>query len=108
MGKILEMTPSVIKRDRFHEVMRFFHLSDNIRLDKAYKKFFKVRPLIDLLKERLLSYFQVTDNSDNLSIVESMVPLIKILLNNISRACQYALETRFAYIISYYFGVCYE
>ena len=57
-------------RDRFDEIMRYMHLSDNNNLD-ATDKFSKVRPLLAMLNERFLLYFV---KERNLSIDESMIP----------------------------------
>lgn len=61
---------SAMTRDRFDDIMRYLHLSDNARLD-AEDKMAKVRPLMSMLNERFLKYFIKTQN---LSIDESMVP----------------------------------
>lgn len=57
-------------RDRFDEIMRYFHLADNNRLDKD-DKFAKLRPLFNSLNQSFLALFR---NESYLSIDESMVP----------------------------------
>lgn len=57
-------------RDRFDEIMRFTHVSDNNDLDPT-DKFSKVRPLLTKLNERFMQYFL---KEKNLSIDESMIP----------------------------------
>lgn len=57
-------------RDRFDEIMRYFHLADNNRLDKD-DKFAKLRPLFNILNQSFLKMFR---HETHLSIDESMVP----------------------------------
>lgn len=52
---------SAMTRDRFDDIMRYLHLSDNARLD-AEDKMAKVRPLMSMLNERFLKYFIKTQN----------------------------------------------
>ena len=61
---------SVITRDRFDEMMRYLHISDNTHLDTE-DRMAKVRPLLVMLNERFLTCFIKTQN---LSIDESMIP----------------------------------
>ena len=61
---------SAMTRDRFDEMMRFLHVSDNTNLD-AQDKMAKVRPLVSMLNERFLHHFIPCQN---LSIDESMIP----------------------------------
>ncbi|XP_036332246.1 piggyBac transposable element-derived protein 3-like [Rhagoletis pomonella] len=61
---------SAMSRNRFEELLRYFHVSDNNNLDKE-DKFSKVRPLWDLCNERWVKYFP---GDKNLSIDESMIP----------------------------------
>lgn len=65
-----EAISSAMSRDRFDEIQRYLHLSDNNQLDPN-DRFSKVRPLLDLLNERFLLYFI---KQQNLSVDESMVP----------------------------------
>ncbi|CAK1601053.1 unnamed protein product [Parnassius mnemosyne] len=59
-----------MSRNRFEELLRFYHACDNTNLQPG-DKFCKVRPLWDLLNRRWLKYFP---GDRNLSIDESMVP----------------------------------
>lgn len=65
-----EAVSKAMTRDRFEEMMRYMHISDNNRLDLD-DKFSKVRPLLAMLNERFLLYFL---KEKNLSIDESMIP----------------------------------
>ena len=65
-----EAIANAMTRDRFSTLVRYIHLCDNSNLDPG-DKFSKVRPLISLLNERFLLYFQ---KQQNLSIDESMIP----------------------------------
>ena len=47
---------SAFTRNRFEEIMKYIHLSDNARLD-AGDKMARVRPLLSMIKERFLRYF---------------------------------------------------
>lgn len=67
-----EAISATMPRNRFVEIMRYLHLSDNAKLD-ADDKFSKVRLLISLLNERFLQYFTFL-KTQHLSIDESMVP----------------------------------
>jgi DNA excision repair protein ERCC-6 len=58
-------------RNRFDEMMRYLHLSDNAELG-AGDKFIEVRLLISLLNEKFLLYFTFL-KTQHLSIDESMV-----------------------------------
>lgn len=57
-------------RDRFEEITRYLHLADNTQLDPN-DRMAKVRPLLSMMNERCLNFFQ---KEQNLSIDESMVP----------------------------------
>ncbi|KAK3717501.1 hypothetical protein RRG08_063118 [Elysia crispata] len=58
-----------MKTDRFDEIMKYFHLTDNSNLDVT-DKFSKVRPLFSLMNECFQKYFQ---QKENLSVDESMI-----------------------------------
>lgn len=59
-----------ISRNRFEEILRYFHVSDNNNLIKS-DKFSKVRPLWAMINERWLTFFP---QDANLCIDETMVP----------------------------------
>ena len=59
-----------MSRNRFDELMRYLHLSDNLHLDSS-DRFTKVRPLFTLLNERCLMFYPY---EQHLSIDETMVP----------------------------------
>ncbi|XP_022824342.1 piggyBac transposable element-derived protein 3-like, partial [Spodoptera litura] len=61
---------SCMTRNRFDELLRFFHACDNSSLPPD-DKFGKVRPLWDMMNERWLKFFP---GDKHLSIDESMVP----------------------------------
>jgi len=61
---------STMTRNRFEEILRYFHLADNNNLDPS-DKFSKVRPLVNQLNDSFLKHFPV---SQQLSIDESMIP----------------------------------
>ncbi|CAB3242110.1 unnamed protein product [Arctia plantaginis] len=59
-----------MRRNRFEEISRYFHVADNIALPEN-DKMAKVRPLIDMLNAKFLQY---TPIEKQISIDESMVP----------------------------------
>ncbi len=59
-------------RDRFDEIIKFFHAADNTKLPK-YNKYAKVRPLLRILNDNFLKYGEVF-GPGNVSIDESMIP----------------------------------
>lgn len=61
---------SAISRNRFEEILRYFHVNDNNALD-AEDKFTKIRPLWKLMDKAWLKYFP---GDAHVSIDESMVP----------------------------------
>lgn len=61
---------SAMSRNRFEELLRYFHVADNNNL-APQDKFAKVRPLWNLCNERWLKYYP---GDRNLSIDESMIP----------------------------------
>ncbi|XP_071051462.1 piggyBac transposable element-derived protein 3-like [Onthophagus taurus] len=61
---------SLMSRNRFEELLRYFHVADNANLTQD-DRFAKVRPLWDLLNKRWLKYYP---GDRNLSIDESMIP----------------------------------
>ena len=65
-----EAISTAMTRNRFEEILRYFHLADNNNLDQS-DKFAKVRPLVSELNNRFLQHFPV---SQQLSIDESMIP----------------------------------
>ena len=63
---------SAMSRNRFEEMLRCLHVSDNAHLDVG-DKMSKVRPLLSHMNEKFLTYFRAVQ-SQNLSIDDSMVP----------------------------------
>ncbi|KAL0830062.1 hypothetical protein ABMA28_003519 [Loxostege sticticalis] len=61
---------ALMSRNRFEELLRYFHVADNNNLDNN-DKFAKVRPLWNLLNARWIKYYP---GYKNLSIDESMIP----------------------------------
>ena len=61
-----------MRRNRFDEIMRYFHAADNSSLDQE-DKFAKIRPFLDIVNKKFLS-FRSAFGPDNISINESMVP----------------------------------
>ena len=59
-----------MRRDRFTEIMRFFHVKDNTELDRE-DKYTKIRPLLSHVKSKFMQHF-VPDGS-HLSIDEMMI-----------------------------------
>ncbi|XP_046686779.1 piggyBac transposable element-derived protein 3-like [Homalodisca vitripennis] len=59
-----------MSRNKFEEILRYFHVCDNANLDVS-DKFAKIRPLWNMLNERWL---QAYPGDANISIDESMVP----------------------------------
>ncbi|GFR60705.1 PiggyBac transposable element-derived protein 3 [Elysia marginata] len=64
-----EANTNAMARDRFDEIMRYFHIADNSRLDQA-DKFYKVRPLMKMLNARFQKHFL---GGRDLSVDENMV-----------------------------------
>lgn len=67
-----EMISRAMRRNRFDEIMKYFHTVDNLQIQKG-DKFAKIRPLLDLLNERFMDFGSVFGPSV-VSIDESMVP----------------------------------
>ena len=63
---------SAVSRNRFEEMLRYLHVSDNAHLDVG-DKMSKARPLLSHMHETFLTYFRAVQ-TQNLSIDESMVP----------------------------------
>ena len=63
---------SAMSRNRFEEMLRYLHVSDNAHIDVG-DKMSKVRPLLSHMNEKFLTYFRAVQ-TQNLSIDESMVP----------------------------------
>lgn len=51
-----KLVSEAMRRDRFIQIMRFLHCTDNSKLDKK-DKMCKLRPFIDLLKSNFLKHF---------------------------------------------------
>ena len=64
-----EAISDTMTKTRFQEMMRYLHVSDNAKLD-AKDKLSKVRPLLSMLNERFLAFFELM-KIQNLSIDES-------------------------------------
>ena len=65
-----ELVASGLTVNRFEEILSVLHFVDNTKLDKT-DKMAKVRPLLTLLNERFLLYWEP---SQNVNVDESMVP----------------------------------
>ena len=65
-----ESVAKAMRRNRFEQIKQNIHCSDNEKL-KPNDKFAKVRPLIDLLNKRFLTYASM---NQEMSIDESMLP----------------------------------
>lgn len=68
--KGLEIVKNCMSRNRFYNIKRNIHLSDNSQLEKN-DKFCKLRPLFDIINQKNLQFGVF---SHNLSIDEQMVP----------------------------------
>ncbi|XP_046665859.1 piggyBac transposable element-derived protein 3-like [Homalodisca vitripennis] len=64
------VSKAMSRRNKFEEILRYFHVCDNANLDVS-DKFAKIRPLWNMLNERWL---QAYPGDANISIDESMVP----------------------------------
>ena len=69
-------------RTRFWQIKKFIHFSDNTNLDKS-DKFAKLRPLINLMNEKLDSCGTI---EDVYTIDEQMVPYSGRLRQTLSQA----------------------
>lgn len=65
----LDIVTNAMRRNRFQQIMRFLHCVDNNVFDMT-DKMWKLRPMIDKIKENCLKHFQP---EQNLSFDESMV-----------------------------------
>lgn len=65
-----EAIAKAMTRNRFEEILRYFHIADNMHLDRS-DNFSKVRPLITELNELFIKYFPM---QQQLSVDESMIP----------------------------------
>lgn len=59
-----------MRRNRFEEIFRYFHVADNSNLRKG-DKMAKIRPLFNLMNKKFLMYAPI---EKNISIDESMIP----------------------------------
>ncbi|XP_035455963.2 piggyBac transposable element-derived protein 3-like [Spodoptera frugiperda] len=59
-----------MRRNRFEEIFRYFHVADNGNL-RAGDKMAKIRPLFNIMNKKFLMYAPI---EKNLSIDESMIP----------------------------------
>ncbi|CAK1601936.1 unnamed protein product [Parnassius mnemosyne] len=59
-----------MRRNRFEEILRYFHVADNSNLAPG-DKMAKVRPLFDMLNKKFLQYAVI---EKDISIDESMIP----------------------------------
>ena len=65
----------VMTRDRFKDLNRFVHFNDNAlatqnRDDPAYDRYYKVRPLLNMLRDACL----LTEPEERMSVNEQMIP----------------------------------
>ncbi len=67
-----ELIAGSMRRDRFDEIMKFFHAADNTKLPKN-DKYAKVRPLLEILNDNFMKYGEAF-GPGNVSIDESMIP----------------------------------
>ncbi|XP_045101311.1 piggyBac transposable element-derived protein 3-like [Portunus trituberculatus] len=67
-----ELIADSMRRDRFDEIMKYFHAADNTKLPKK-DKYGKVSPLMEILNGNFLKYGEVF-GPINISIDESMIP----------------------------------
>ena len=67
-----EAIAASMARNRFCEMMKYLHVSDNANL-QADAKMSKIWPLLSMLNEKFIHYFEFL-KTQNLSIDESMVP----------------------------------
>ncbi|XP_068240940.1 piggyBac transposable element-derived protein 3-like [Palaemon carinicauda] len=67
-----DLISNSMRRNRFEEIMRYFHAADNTDLNPA-DKFAKVRPFLDILNKNYLSYGKVFGPS-TVSTDEFMIP----------------------------------
>ncbi len=67
-----ELIAGSMRRDRFDEIMKFFHAADSTKLSKN-DKYAKVRPFLEILNDNFLKYGEVF-GPGNVSIDESMIP----------------------------------
>ncbi len=66
-----ELIVGSMRRDRFDEIMKFFHATDSTKLPK-YDKYAKVRLLLGIVNDNFLKYGEVF-GPGNVSIDESMI-----------------------------------
>ncbi|XP_066958094.1 piggyBac transposable element-derived protein 3-like [Macrobrachium rosenbergii] len=59
-----ELISNSMRRNRFEEIMRYFHAADNTDLNPD-GKFAKVRPFLDILNKNYLSYGKYEGNNPN-------------------------------------------
>lgn len=52
-----------MRRDRFTQIMPFFHCNDNNKID-PFDKMYKLRPLMDMLKQNFIKNFVWEQDSD--------------------------------------------
>jgi DNA excision repair protein ERCC-6 len=50
------LVSGAMRRDRFIQIMRFLHIADNNLIEKS-DKFFKVRPMVEKIKQKCLQHF---------------------------------------------------
>jgi len=62
---------NAMSRNRFEEILRYFHVGDNAKIDANADKFAKVRPMWDLLNSKWLKFFP---DEPELNVDESMCP----------------------------------
>ncbi len=67
-----ELKAGSVRRDRFDEIMKFFHAADDTKLPKN-DKYAKVCLLLEILNDNFLKYGEVF-GPGNVSIDKSMIP----------------------------------
>ena len=66
------MIANIMPRNKFRDIMRYLHLSDNIQVDhNKDDRFFKVRGYCDLIRKTCLKNFL---KQNTFSVDETMVP----------------------------------
>ncbi len=66
-----ELIAGSMRRDRFDDIMKFFHAADNTKM-QASDKYAKIRPLLEILNDNFLKYGEVF-RPVNVSVDESVI-----------------------------------
>ena len=70
VAEFMNVAPYVMSRDRFESIKKNFHLVDNNNITSQEDKMFKVRPMIDQLREK----FNEIKMPQELCVDEQLVP----------------------------------